>query len=291
MVGPPGSGKTLLARAMPGILPKMTPDEALEVTKIYSVAAMLPNDTPLMRMRPFRAPHHTISHAGLVGGGRHPRPGEITLSHRGVLFLDELPEFAHGVLESIRQPLEDRTVTVSRAAGNVTFPANFTLVTAMNPCPCGYHGDSARPCTCAPSSVTRYQHRISGPLLDRIDIFVDVPRVDYEKLSQGPSPEGSLEVRQRVDRSRAVQRLRYSESHLSANSEMGPVEVRQFCQHYLEDGARSLLKLAVNQLALSARGYHRVLKVARTIADLAGSEVMASAHVAEALQYRQRGQV
>jgi magnesium chelatase family protein len=226
----------------------------------------------------------------LVGGGRNPRPGEITLSHRGVLFLDELPEFAHSVLESIRQPLEDRTVTVSRAAGNVTFPANFMLVTAMNPCPCGYYGDTARPCTCAPSAVTRYQHRISGPLLDRIDIFVEVPRVDFEKLSQGASPEGSLEVRERVDTCRGVQRLRYSESHLSSNSEIGPIEVRQSCQNMLDDSAKSLLKLAVTQLALSARAYHRVLKVARTIADLAGAEVIASAHVAEALQYRHRGQ-
>lgn len=290
MVGPPGSGKTLLARAMPTILPRMTAGEALEVTKIYSVAGMLAGGTPLLKQRPFRAPHHTISHAGLVGGGRVPRPGEITLSHRGVLFLDELPEFAHGVLESIRQPLEDRVVTVSRAAGNVTFPANFTLMSAMNPCPCGYHGDSSRPCTCAPSAVTRYQHRISGPLLDRIDIFVEVPRVDYEKLSQGPAPEGSCEVRERVERSRDLQRLRYSESRLAANSEMGPVEVREFCQGTLDDPARSLLKLAVSQLALSARSFHRVLKVARTIADLGGEEVIASAHVAEALQYRHRGQ-
>lgn len=290
MVGPPGSGKTLLARAMPTILPRMTPDEALEVTKIYSVAGMLAGGSPLLRQRPFRAPHHTISHAGLVGGGRMPRPGEITLSHRGVLFLDELPEFAHGVLESIRQPLEDRVVTVSRAAGNVTFPANFMMMSAMNPCPCGYHGDTSRPCTCAPSAVTRYQHKISGPLLDRIDIFVEVPRVDYEKLSQGPAPEGSLEVRERVETSRNRQRMRYSESSLAANSEMGPVEVRTWCQETLDDAARSLLKLAVNQLALSARSFHRVLKVSRTIADLAGEDVIVSAHVAEALQYRHRGQ-
>ena len=185
MVGPPGAGKTLLARATPTILPGLTMEESLEVTKIYSVAGMLPADTPLIRQRPFRAPHHTISHAGLVGGGRQPRPGEITLSHRGVLFLDELPEFAHSVLESIRQPLEDRLVTVSRAQGNVTFPANFMLMSAMNPCPCGYWGDTSRRCSCSDSAVTRYQHRISGPLLDRIDIFVDVPRVDYEKLSEG----------------------------------------------------------------------------------------------------------
>ena len=198
MVGPPGSGKTLLARATPTILPRMTADEALEVTKIYSVAGMLPQGTPMIHTRPFRAPHHTISHAGLVGGGRQPRPGEITLSHRGVLFLDELPEFAHSVLESIRQPLEDRMVTVSRAQGNVTFPANFMLMAAMNPCPCGYYGDTSKHCTCSASSVTRYQHRISGPLLDRIDIFADVPRVDYEKLTDHSSAEGSGEARARV---------------------------------------------------------------------------------------------
>jgi magnesium chelatase family protein len=290
MVGPPGSGKTLLARATPTILPPMTTDEALEVTKIYSVAGMLPTDTPLMHVRPFRAPHHTISHAGLVGGGRQPRPGEITLSHRGVLFLDELPEFAHTVLESIRQPLEDRTVTVSRAQGNVTFPANFMLMAAMNPCPCGYYGDSSRHCTCSEAAVTRYQHRISGPLLDRIDIFVDVPRVDYEKLTDGASSEGSMEVRERVHACREMQRLRFSESHLSSNAEMGPVEVREFCQEYLDDAARALLKMAVNQLSLSARAYHRVLKVSRTIADLAKAQIIDAAHVAEALQYRQRGQ-
>lgn len=289
MVGPPGSGKTLMARATPTVLPRMASGEALEVTKIYSVAGMLPADVPLLRQRPFRAPHHTISHAGLVGGGRQPRPGEITLSHRGVLFLDELPEFAHSVLESIRQPLEDRVVTVSRALGNVTFPANFMLIAAMNPCPCGYYGDPTHHCTCSESAVTRYRHRISGPLLDRIDIFVDVPRVEYEKLAEGTPGEGSAAVRARIEKSREKQRLRFSESRLSANAEMGPVEVRECCQQFLDDPARSLLRTAVNQLALSARSFHRVLKVSRTVADLADSEVITAAHVAEALQYRQRG--
>jgi magnesium chelatase family protein len=289
MVGPPGSGKTLLARSMPTVLPRMTPEEALEVTKIYSVAGMLPGSSPLVRSRPFRAPHHTISHAGLVGGGRLPRPGEITLSHRGVLFLDELPEFAHSVLESIRQPLEDRLVTVSRAQGNVTFPANFMLVAAMNPCPCGYHGDTSRHCSCSESVATRYRHRISGPLMDRVDIFVEVPRVEYEKLTNGGPSETSSEVRTRVEGCREAGRRRFSESRISANAEMGPVEVREFCQRFLDDAAKGLMKMAVNQLALSARSFHRVLKVARTVADLGGSEVITSAHVAEALQYRQRG--
>jgi magnesium chelatase family protein len=213
-----------------------------------------------------------------------------TLSHRGVLFLDELPEFAHSVLESIRQPLEDRVVTVSRAQGNVTFPANFMLLSAMNPCPCGYWGDTSRHCSCSESAVTRYRHRISGPLLDRIDIFVDVPRVDYEKLTDGDSSEGSTEVRARVEKCRDVQRLRFSESRLSSNAEMGPVEVREFCQQFLDDAAKSLLRTAVNQLALSARAFHRLLKVSRTVADLTGAEIVTAAHVAEALQYRQRGQ-
>jgi|FaiFalDrversion3_1042247.scaffolds.fasta_scaffold00027_2 magnesium chelatase family protein len=288
-IGPPGAGKTLLARALPGILPPMTAEEALEVTKIYSVAGLLPPGRPLISQRPFRSPHHTISHAGLVGGGRIPRPGEITLSHRGVLFLDELPEFPHLVLEAIRQPLEDRVVTVSRAQGNVTFPASFMLVAAMNPCPCGYYGDSARPCTCSEAAIGRYQRRISGPLLDRIDLFVHVPRVEQEKLlAEEAVAEPSAAVRARVERAREVQRHRFQGTALTCNAEMGPVEVREHCQRYLEEGARSLLSLALGRLGLSARAFHRVLKVARTIADLSSAEAIAASHLAEALQYRQR---
>jgi len=290
MSGPPGAGKTLLARALPSILPSMTSGEALEVTKVYSVSGLLPSDRPLISQRPFRAPHHTISNAGLVGGGRRPRPGEISLSHRGVLFLDELPEFGHSVLEAIRQPLEDRVVTVSRAQGNVTFPANFMLVGAMNPCPCGFWGDPTKECTCSPLTITRYQKRMSGPLLDRIDIFADVPRVEYEKLADDALGEPSEQVRQRVERARARQQERFAGTRLICNAEMTPLEVRQYCQGVLEDGAKSLLRLAMNQLALSARSFHRVLKLARTIADLAGSEGITTPHVAEALQYRQRGQ-
>ena len=289
MKGPPGSGKTLLARAIPSILPPLTPEEALEVTRIYSVSGLLPTASPLLARRPFRSPHHTISHAGLVGGGRQPRPGEISLSHRGVLFLDELPEFGHAILEVLWQPMEDRMVTISRAQGSVTFPSNFMLLGAMNPCPCGFHGDSTKACTCPPSLISRYQRRLSGPLLDRVDIFADVPRVDYEKLADNTLGEPSAAVRRRVAVARAYQQERCHGTRIRCNAEMTPAQVRDFCQSRLEDSTRDLLRLAVGQLALSARAFHRVLKVARTIADLAGSETMSTAHVAEALQYRQRG--
>jgi len=288
MQGPPGAGKTLLARALPGILPRLGASECLEVTRIYSVAGLLPSDRPLLRRRPFRAPHHTISHAGLVGGGRQPRPGEITLSHRGVLFLDELPEFGQTVLEVLRQPMEDRIVTISRAQGTVTFPANFMLVAAMNPCPCGYAGDSSRECACSEASVGRYQRRISGPLLDRVDMFVDVPRVAYEKLAGTAPGEASAVIRRRVEQARGRQAGRFGGTSVAANAEMTPGEVRTHCQELLDESAKALLKLAATQLALSARAFHRVLKLARTIADLDGSEPIAAAHVAEAVQYRHR---
>lgn len=286
--GPPGAGKTLLARALPGILPHMSSAESLDVTRIYSVAGRLPPGTPLIRTRPFRAPHHTISHAGLVGGGSSPRPGEISLAHRGVLFLDELPEFGQTVLEVLRQPLEDGIVTISRARGTVTFPANVMLVAAMNPCPCGYAGDPTRECTCSATAVGRYQRRISGPLLDRIDIAVETPRVPYEKLAGVTPGEDSASVRARVEAARAVQAARFGGGAASANGEMTAPQVRRFCQELLTEDAAGLLKLAVDQFTLSARAYHRVLKLARSIADLGGSERLGAAHVAEALQYRRR---
>ncbi len=287
MSGPPGSGKTLLARTLPSILPRLTPQEALDVTKIFSISGLLPSSSPLITERPFRAPHYTISNAGLVGGGRLPRPGEITLSHRGVLFLDELPEFGHTVLEVLRQPIEDKIVTISRAQGTITFPANFMLVAAMNPCPCGYASDPYKECVCSPSAVSRYMKRISGPLLDRIDLFVEVPRVDYEKLMQPATAETSAQVRARIEQARQVQSQRFKGTSLIANAEMGPVEVWEFCQ--VDEGAKGLLQAAMKQMHLSARGFHRVLKLSRTIADLAGVESVGIAHLAEALQYRPSG--
>jgi len=287
MVGSPGAGKTLLARAMPGILPEMSIEESLDVTRIYSVADQLPAGTPLIRHRPFRAPHHTISHAGLVGGGNIPKPGEISLAHRGVLFLDEFPEFGARVLEVMRQPMEDKTVTISRAKGSLTFSANFQLIAAMNPCPCGYYGDSQKPCTCASAMVTKYQKRISGPLLDRIDIHVEVPRVDYDKLSGDRVGESSEAIRARVQAARDIQNKRFSKNNSSdiiCNADMRVGEVRQFCK--LQDEGQSLMRAAMTQLNLSARAYHRILKLARTIADLTGSEEIQSPHLAEALQYR-----
>lgn len=286
MSGPPGSGKTLLARSSPSILPRMIIDEALEVTKIYSVSGMLPADQPLMLQRPFRAPHHTISHAGLVGGGRIPRPGEISLSHRGVLFLDELPEFGQNVLEVMRQPLEDKMVTISRAQGTITYPANFMLIAAMNPCPCGYYNDPVRECSCTSHAIMRYQKRISGPLLDRIDIHVEVPRIDYEKLADKRKAEDSATIRARVQVARECQLQRLAGTKFTCNAEMGPSEVSTFCT--VDSSGEKLLKAATQQLHLSARAYHRVLKLARTIADLAASEVIQANHIAEAIQYRPR---
>jgi len=287
--GPPGAGKTLLARALPSILPRLTLTEALDITRIYSVADALSDGQPLVRTRPFRAPHHTISHAGLVGGGRWPRPGEISMAHRGILFLDELPEFGSKNLETLRQPLEDRIITISRASGSLTFPASFVLIAAMNPCPCGYFQDTEKECTCSMGIVQRYQKRISGPLMDRIDIHLAVTRVPFQKLSALGEGEPSALIRQRVETARAIQAARFADVHkanLLVNGDMGPAEVQNFCQ--LDEAGKQLMRAAMQQMNLSARAYHRVLKLSRTIADLSGAACIQVPHLAEALQYRPR---
>jgi len=285
MTGPPGSGKSLQARAVPGILPSLTMEEALEVTRIYSIVDMLSQDKPLIDERPFRSPHHTISQVGLVGGGAIPKPGEISLAHRGVLFLDEINEQPTKVLEVLRQPIEDKIVTISRAKGSVTFPANFLLIGARNPCPCGFYGDPTHACSCTPNQINRYQSKLSGPLLDRIDIHVSVPRVDYDKLMDSRRGESSIDVRKRVETARGRQIDRFKDyAGLFANADMTVGEIDEFCN--LQDDAKQVLVLSVRKLQLSARSYHRVLKLSRTIADLDDSDNIQVQHVAEALQYR-----
>jgi magnesium chelatase family protein len=286
MVGPPGAGKTMLARRLPTILPPLTISEALEVTKIYSVAGKLPKGQGLMTERPFRAPHHTISAAGLIGGGSFPKPGEISLAHHGVLFLDELPEFHRDVLEALRQPLEEGTVTVSRATHSVTFPANFLLVAAMNPCPCGYATDATRKCQCSPQQIRNYRRRISGPLLDRFDIHLEVPRLTAEEILEPGAGEPSASIRARVLRARERQRERFERLGLpiSCNAQIPPRAIREIC--VLDADAKEILRSAIQSLGLSARAHDRIVKVARTIADLEGSETIRPRQIAEAITYR-----
>lgn len=282
--GPPGSGKTLLARSLPTILPEMDNDEILEVMKLYSVAGLLNGADGVMTERPFRSPHHTTSSVAIVGGGTWPKPGEISLAHRGILFLDEFPEFPRSVLEALRQPLEDNIVTVSRASGSLTFPAKFLLVAAQNPCPCGYLSDPEKHCICTPTQIIRYQKKISGPILDRIDIHIEVPRVKYEKLASEKVAEESTSVKKRIVLARKRQGERFKNKKIKTNSEMGAKEIKEFCQ--LEADAEKLIGAAVDSMKLSARVYHRLLKLARTISDLDGSDTIKSAHIAETLQYR-----
>lgn len=280
--GPPGSGKTLLARTFPSILPRLTFEETLEVSKIYSVMGLLKEG--LFSTRPFRSPHHSSSHIGLIGGGTHPKPGEISLAHRGILFLDELAEFSRHTLESLRQPLEDGFVNVSRASGTCRFPARFTLIAATNPCPCGYLNHPQKDCVCSPGQIIKYRKKISGPIFDRIDIHVDVPDVKTEKLTSDVQGEPSDQIRKRVQTTRVIQQNRFKGRQISSNSEMSNREIKEFCS--LSNGSMSLLRTAVDKYSLSARSFYRILKLARTIADLSLEKEISSAHVAEALQYR-----
>lgn len=287
--GPPGSGKTLLSRSLPTIMPPMDEEEILESSKIHSVAGLLHRgDSTLVLVRPFRSPHHTTSSVAMVGGGTWPRPGEISLAHRGVLFLDEFPEFPRSVLEALRQPLEDGEVTVSRASGSLNFPAKFVLVAAQNPCPCGYLGSNYKECICTPTQIIKYQKKISGPLLDRIDLFVEVPRVKVEKLAKESVAESSKEVKKRVVSAKNHQKKRFAGTKLKSNAEMKAADVKKYCQ--IDEQTKKLLVQAVDRLGLSARAYHRILRLSRTIADLAESQFIKPEHLAEALQYRPQEQ-
>ncbi len=282
--GPPGSGKTLLAKTVPSILPKLDCEEALEITKIFSVSGKLAKNEAIVTVRPFRSPHHSASSVSLVGGGTYPKPGEISLAHRGVLFLDEFAEFPRSVLENLRQPLEDGVITVSRAKGSLEFPARFILIAAMNPCPCGNATDPEKICSCAPSQIIRYQRRISGPILDRIDLHVEVPRLKFEKIEEETPGEKSADIRKRVESARAIQKKRFQKLPIMINSEMNSQQIREFCK--LDNAGAELLRRAVSTMRLSARAYYRIIKIARTISDLANEENIAPAHIAEAIQYR-----
>lgn len=284
LIGPPGSGKSMLAKRFPTILPEMTFEESLETTKIHSIAGILDSENPMVTSRPFRSPHHTTSSVALAGGGTIPRPGELSMAHNGVLFLDELPEFKRDVMEALRQPLEDGKITISRVAGTLTYPCSVTLVAAMNPCPCGFFGHPTRNCTCSQNMVSKYLNRVSGPMLDRLDLHIEVPPVDFESLNSTGAEETSEQIRERVNKAREIQNERYKGTGITCNARLTPAMLKKYCQ--LTDDAAALLQASFDNLGMSARAYDRILKVARTVADLAGSENIDMIHMAQALQFR-----